>query len=309
MNKMKLFKNRGDIYIPKSKRASNQAKILYSLLVIIVVFTIAFVWFLHKQYSSVSDFFARGEVTITEAQENSEVYLPDVIGKTNFIVMETDDNKENIHYIFLLEADKDNKSYKVSSLSPKMKIGKTTIEKIYKSGGATDLKTKLIEYFGFEIDYYIDFNSSSFVEFVNKLGSFVYMSPEEIVYNDETKNDKYSLKIEEGEQKISGTEVSNLLRYYTEKKKYPSENELVLNALPELFDAENFENSDTLFKLFMKSCKTDITVREFQNGKNAVMVFCNLSNEITLYTANATYDKNNNLTEDSMKEIKGYFNK
>lgn len=306
---MKLFKNRGDIYIPKSKRASNQAKILYSLLVIIVVFTIVFVSYLHKQYSSVSDFFARGEVTITEEQENSEVYLPDVIGKTNYLVMETDDKKEKIHYVFLLEADKDNKSYKVSALSPKMKIGKSTIDKIYKAGGATDLKAKLIEFFGFDIDYYIDFNASSFVEFVNKLGSFVYMSSEEIIYNDETKDDKYSLKIEEGEQKISGTEVSNLLRYYTEKKKYPAENELVLNALPELFNAENFENCDTLFKLFMKSCKTDITVREFENAKNAVMVFCNLSNEITLYTANAAYDKNNVLTEDSIKEIKGYFNK
>ena len=307
---MKLFKNRGDIYIPKSKRASNQAKILYSLLVIIVVFTVVFVSYLHKQYSSVSDFFARGEVTVTEVEENSEVKLPDIIGKTNYLVIETDDAKNIIHYLYLLQADKDNKAYKVASLSPKMKVAEKTLQDIYTAQGAPALKTRLIEYFGFEIDYYIDFDSSSFVEFVNKLGSFIYTSTEDINYNEEKEEDKYAIKIETGEQKISGKEVSNLLRYYSEKKeKYTAENELVLNSISELFNAENYENVDSLFKLFMKSCKTDITVRDFQNSKNSVMVFCTLNKDITLYSATTEFDENKNLKTSSVKDIKGYFNK
>ncbi|MBR7060908.1 MAG: hypothetical protein IKI34_04175, partial [Eubacterium sp.] len=101
-----------------------------------------------------------------------------------------------------------------------------------------------------------------------------------------------------------------LLRYYSEKSKnYTAENELILKALPELLNEENFENADSLFKLFMKSCTTDITVREFENGKNGVMVFCVLSNDITLYSAKTDYDKNNALTSDSIKNIKGYFSK
>lgn len=307
---MKLFKNRGDIYIPKSKRASNQAKILYTLLVFIVIFTVVFVSILHKQYSSVSDFFAQGEVTITEEEQNAEVNLPDIIGKTNYVVMETDDEKEKIYYIYLLQADKDNKAYKVAALSPKMKIGNKTVQKIYKTGGGTALKAKLTEYFGFEIDYYVDFNSSSFVEFVNKLGSFIYMSNEKIVYNEEKSKDKYSIKIEEGEQKISGKEVSNLLRYFSEKKgNYSAENELVLNSISELFNEENYEDVDSLFKLFMKSCKTDITVRDFENSKNAVMVFCTINNDITLYSSNTEFDEKMNLKTSSIKDIKGYFNK
>ena len=310
VKKMKLFKNRGDFYIPKSKKASNQAKILYSLLVIIVVFTVVFVGVLHSNYKTVSDFFARGEVTTTEVQEEGKAELPDITGKTNFLIFETDDSKEKIHYIFLLQADKDNKAYKVASLSPKMKIADESLQKIYSSGGGTALKAKLIEYFGFQIDYYIDFDSSSFIEFINKLGSYIYTSNEEIVYSENTEEDNYTLKIEVGEQKIEGKETSNLLRYFTEKtKNYSAENELILTCIPELFNADNYENAESLFKLFMKSCKTDITVRDFENSKNAVEVFCTLSNEVTLYSSTTEFDKNNNITTTSIRDIKGYFNK
>ena len=307
---MKIFKNRGDIYISKSKKTSNQAKILYPLLIIIVVFTVVFVGYLHKNYSSVSDFFARGEVTTTQEAENVKNTLPDISGKTNFLIFETDKDKENIHYIFLLQTDRDNKAYEAASLSPQMNINGVTIQSIYSAGGGTALKSKLTEYFGFELDYYIDFDSDSMIEFINKLGKYVYISNEKIDYTDNTENDKYTLRINEGEQTVSGSETSNLLRYYSGKThNYSAENELVLKAIPELFNEANYENADSLFKLFMKNAKTDITVREFENGKNGVMVFCYLNTEITLYSAETKFDKTGSLTSDSIKNIKGYFSK
>lgn len=306
---MKIFKNRGDIYIPKSKRASKQAKILYILLAFIVCFTVVFVGYLHKNYATAADFFARGEVTTTkEAQEIEE--MPEISGKTNFLVLETDEDKKSIHYVFLIQTDRDNKAYKAASLSPDMRIGNNTIQSLYTSGGASELKSALTSYFGFIIDYYVDFDSESFTEFINKLGSFVYASTEDIDYNGNKENDKYSLKIKEGEQSVNGSQVSNLLRYYTQvTKNYSAENELILTGVSELFNKDNYENENELFKLFMKNCKTDITVRDFENGKNGVMVFCEQNTDITLYSAKTAYDKTNTLTSDSIKDIKGYFTK
>lgn len=307
---MKIFKNRGDIYISKSKKMSNQAKILYALLAVIVVFTAVFTAYLHKNYSSAADFFARGEVTTTEKEENIKEILPETEGKTNFLVMETDENKEKIHYIFLVQADRDNRAYKAAALSPDMSVGDSTVQKIYTASGGAGLKAKLTEYLGFEIDYYADFENSGFVEVVNKLGSYVYISNEKIDYSDNKEDDKYTLKIKEGEQTVSGSETSNLLRYFTEKtKNYSAENELILKALPELLNEKNYENADSLFKLFMKNCTTDITVRDFENGKNGVMVFCTLSTDLTLYSAATEFDDTNKLTDTSVKNIKGYFSK
>ncbi len=307
---MKIFKNRGDIYISKTKKMSNQAKILYALLAVIVVFTAVFTSYLHKNYSSAADFFARGEVTTTEKEENIKEILPETEGKTNYLIMETDESKETLHYIFLIQADKDNRAYKAAALSPDMNLGSTTVIKEYKTSGGAGLKAKFTEYLGFEIDYYADFDSGGFIELVNKLGSYVYTSNEKIDYSGNKEDDKYTLKIKEGEQTISGSETSNLLRYFTEKtKNYSAENELILKALPELLNEENYENADSLFKLFMKNCTTDITVRDFENGKNGVMVFCTLSTDLTLYSATTEFDDTNTLTSSSIKNIKGYFSK
>ena len=307
---MKIFKNRGDIYFPKSKKASNQAKILYSFLALIVIFTVVFVGYLHKNYSSAAEFFAKGEITTTVESEEIIRDLPDISGKTNFLIFETDESKKSIHYIFILQADKDNKAYKAASLSPQMKINNQTLQSIYTSGGGMALKSKLTEYFGFEIDYYADFDSASSVELINKLGSYVYISNTDINFSNNKEDDKYTLRINEGEQTVSGSETVNLLRYYSEEKKdYNAENEVILKAIPMLLNEDNYKNADSLFKLFMKSCTTDITVREFENGKNGVMVFCYMNNDITLYSAHTEIDEENVLTPSSIKNIKGYFSK
>ena len=306
---MKIFRNRGDIYIPKSNyKKSREETILKILLAIIIVFTIVFLALLSHKYDSAAQFFGEGEVTTTQAVSN-EQELPKISGKTNFIVLETDDKKEIIHYILLVQADKDSKAYKVCSLSPNTMIDKESISEIYAKGGGASLQTKLTEYFGFEIDCYADFDNSSFVEFASKMGSFVYNSYEEVKFSGGTGDDKYTLRISEGEQNINSKELSNILRYYSlEKKNYSLENTAFLSALTQLFNEKNYENCDYLFRLFIKSTSSNITVRNFENEKNALMYFCTKNVDITLYSTQCRYE-NNVLTQQSIKEIKGYFKK
>ena len=307
---MKLFKNRVDIYISKANiSGSKQAKILYALLAVIIVFTAVFLILLSQRYSSAAEFFGEGEVTVTEQSIANEENLPKIEGKKNFLIFETDDSSKIIHYIFLLQGDKDSLAYKTAALSPDMKIEKKSLSDIFEEGGGAALQTALIEYFGFEIDYYAQFEMGDFVEFASKLGTFVYSSPEKIHFSGGTSDDKYTIKISEGEQNINGKEVSNLLRYYSqERKNYAAENELILRAISELFNSENFEDCESLFRLFVKSCKTDITVRDFENGKNALLVFCTKNTDVTLYSEAPQYE-GDAMSPQSIKSVTGYFSK
>ncbi len=308
---MKLFKNRGDIYIPKNGKAnSTEKKVLFSLLIVIVIFTVAFIALLAGRYNSAAEFFGEGEVTVNDNTEFNEVQLPSITGKTNFLIFETDDTGELLHYIILFQADMDNKAYKAAALSPDMKADGKALTEIYSQGGGAALQKKLTETLGCEIDYYAGFETSSFVDFTDKLGNILYNIDGDIRYSGGKEDDKYTIHLNEGEKKLGGKEISNLLRYYSdEKKDYFSEGELALKTVTTLLNEDNYKKADSLFRLFIKSAKTDITVRNFENGKNSVYVFCMINKDITVYTVNAQYDEACILTQNSAKIIKGYFSK
>ncbi len=308
---VKIFKNRGDIYISKSGvNASKQAKILYILLIFIVIFTAAFVIFLSQRYDSVAEFFAKGEVTVTEAvNPQGEELLPRIEGKTNFLIMETDDAETELHYLFLLQADKDNLAYKAAALPLNMTVDGISVWDIFQQGGGAALQKQLTQHFGFEIDYQVQFKASAFVEFANKLGSFLYISNDEIRFSGGEEEDAYSLHINKGEQKLSGRDINNLLRYYAqETDNYAAENELILKIFTGLLNEKNYENCEGYYRLLVKSANTDITVRDFENGKNALMVYCVKNADITVYSVTATVE-DTVLSPECEKELRGYFSK
>lgn len=307
---MRIFKNRGDIYIPKSGyKSSKEERILVIILSFIIIFTVVFLCLLSQKYSSASQFFGEGEIEVTEADNSDEVALPKISGKTNYLFFETDDLNETIHYIYLIEVDKDSMAYKVCALSPDTMFDSESINNIFSLGGGASLQSKMTEYFGFEIDYYAQFTTSSFVEFANDMGTFVYPSNEEIKFSGGKADDTYTIHLKEGEQNIDGKELSNLLRYYSkDKPNFERANEIMLYALTNLFNQENYEDAQALFRLFIRSASTNITVRDFENGKDAIQVFCYKNADITVYSCAAQYEKNI-ISQSSVQEIKGYFSK
>lgn len=307
---MKIFKNRGDIYISKAGyKSSKEERILVTLLIIIVFFTMAFAVVLANKYDSVKDFFAGDSVTVTQNVQDLEV-LPEISGKTNYLILETDKDETTIHYIYLLQADKDYLCYKVCTLLPDMVIDNESLYDIYQQGGGAALQTRLTSYFGFDIDYYACFDDDSFIEFAGKLGKFVYPSTEKIKFNGGGEDDEYAIRIFEGEQTVDSTTLSNLLRYYsTEKVNLQKTNEIILYGITQLFNEANYEDREALFRLFISSATTNITVRNMQDGRDSLYVFCKKNTDITVYSAKSEYDDKKVLTQNSVKDIKGYFSK
>lgn len=311
---MRIFKNRGDIYIPKSGyKSSKEEQILLSLLGVIVVFTLVFVIVMGNKYDfSMKNFFASDKV-IEEQQQNENIsttqLLPAISGRSNYLLIETNDKKDTVFYAVLIQADRDNVAYKATTLSPNTLIGNKTINQSFADGGIQGLFADMNSYFGFEINYYAHFTNSTFKDFVGDLGTFLYPSPESFKFSGGEGADEYSIRINEGEATINSKTLSNLLRYYTnEAKTYAIPNEIVLYALVGLIDEESQEDAQELFRTFIDDCSTNITVRDFAGATDAMTVFTKSTDSIKVYSCVAQYDQNFELTQDSLKDIKGYFN-
>ena len=83
---MKIFKNRGDIYISKSKGIkSAEERVLLIILAIIVILTIAFVVMLSQKYSSVAEFFVGEDVSVSDLAVDDMESLPQISGKSNYL--------------------------------------------------------------------------------------------------------------------------------------------------------------------------------------------------------------------------------
>ena len=161
-----------------------------------------------------------------------------------------------------------------------------------------------------DIDYYASMKTDDFIEFVNKLGTYIYPSTDVIKFSNENPDDKYSVRIGKGEQKLSGSETADILRYYSnDMVDYSKANQIILYGLTELFNEENFENAEAIFRLFINSSTTNITVRDFQDNIDSLEVFCKKNKDIAVYSAKIKYSQSNVLTPKSVQEIKGYFSK
>ncbi len=110
---MRIFKNRGDIYFSKTnKKKSTEQKILLIALTVIVLFSVVFMFIVGaKNDFSAKKFFEPEDLSTTAAAEESTIALPQVSGKTNYIVTVSED--ENLLFVEMIQVDLDNKSYKV----------------------------------------------------------------------------------------------------------------------------------------------------------------------------------------------------
>lgn len=307
---MRIFKNRGDIYIPKSGyKSSKEEQILLSLLGVVVVFTVAFVIIMGNRYDfSMKNFFTSDKVIEEQQEISTTATLPAISGKSNYLVVETNDKKDTVFYALLIQADRDNIAYKATILSPQTVIGTKSINQSFADGGIQGLFADMNNYFGFDINYYAHFTTSTFKDFVGDLGTFLYPSPESFKFSGGQGADEYSVRINEGESTINAKNFSNLLRYYVnEAKTYAIPNEIVLYALVGLIDEESQEDAQELFRTFIDDCSTNITVRDFASATDAMTVFTKSTDSIKVYSCVAQYNQNFTLTQESLKDIKGYF--
>lgn len=303
---MRIFKNRGDIYFSKNnKEKSTEQKILLIALAVIVLFTFVFMLCVAaKNDFSIKKFFEPEDLSTTTAVEDSTVALPQVSGKTNYIVTVADN--ENLLFVELVQVDLDNKSYKICTLKSSTEYDGSTLGYIYAHSGVLNVKSATENMISTTFDYYIDFQRDKFTEYFDSLGSVNYALVSDIKYKNNKSAVPFTVRMKAGEQVIKGTQAVNLVRYFLETNNQQSANDVLLTSLSKQINVDNFANKDSLFQDLVTKSNTNITVRDYSAADDDITVLCNSQNGISVYGAEVKYDKNK-ITKDTLQNAKGYF--
>lgn len=305
---MRIFKNRGDIFFSKTnKEKSSEQRFLIIALILIVVFSVIFVFITAvKNDFSAKEFFKPDNIEVTENVNDNEVeILPQVSGKNNFIILVSDES--NLLFVSLVQADMDNISYKASCFRADTIVEDEKLSTIFAKSGAENVKKAVETLLDTTIDYYISMESDKFAEVYDKFGEINYPVISSIRYKNNDIAVPFSVRVKEGEQSLKGTQVIGLIRYYLDVEKKPSlANDIMLCILTQQINEKNYENKDELFEKFIASAKTNITVKNYSMAEDSLMVLSNENTGVNVYNAPAEY-KNNKITKDSLKEVRGYF--
>ena len=303
---MRIFKNRGDIYFSKNnKEKSTEQKILLIALAVIVLFTFVFMLCVAaKNDFSIKKFFEPEDLSTTTAVEDSTVALPQVSGKTNYIVTVADN--ENLLFVELVQVDLDNKSYKICTLKSSTEYDGSTLGYIYAHSGVLNVKSATENMLSTTFDYYIDFQRDKFTEYFDSLGSVNYALVSDIKYKNNKSDVPFTVRMKAGEQVIKGTQAVNLVRYFLETNNQQSANDVLLTSLSKQINVDNFANKDSLFQDLVTKSNTNITVRDYSAADDDITVLCNSQNGISVYGVEVKYDKNK-ITKDTLQNAKGYF--
>ena len=304
---MRIFKNRGDIYIPSTKIKSDlEQKILLILLAFGVAFTCVFLVLVGIKYDfSVKNFFSPGNAVTKE--NNEIVNLPEISGKTNFLFIMNNSSTDEIYFCSLIQVDMDNIAYKVCTLDKNTYSDGKSLLDIYKTGGAGNVVNAVKSLLGIDIDYYIDESVEEYKKMYDAFGSINYLVLNEIRYKD-TSTYGFNIKLKGGNQTVNGDLASKLIRYYLSENDYETVNEIMITALSQQINPENYEKKEYLFSSLIEHSKTNITITDYTKSENALKVLSSETTGVNVYSVVIKYE-NNKLTSESIRNIKGYFTK
>lgn len=305
---MRIFKNRGDIYIPSARvEGDRERRFLFICLCFAVAFTILFAGVLGFKYDfSIKKFFTPEEIIIN-TQEDTE-QLPEVEGKTNFLFALSNENTGEVYFFSLFQVDLDTVSYKACTISAQTETPQGSLQSVYDIGGAGAVAGSLNNLLGISVDYYADESLGGYKDMFNAMGKINYTVLNEVKYKD-TSRYGYNIKIKAGEQTLDGEAAEKLMRYYIEQEQnYSAVNDMLLAQLSQQINGDNFEKKEALFSKFIECSKTDITVKDFTQANNGFRVLSSETTGVNIYSVAPQYE-GNALTAGSTKEIQGYFTK
>lgn len=305
---MRFFKNRGDIYIPSTReKADIEQKVLLIVLVFVVIFTAVFLLIFGIKYDfSVKNFFTPDD--LQQQEEEVVQQLPEVQGKTNYLLILSNKNTQEMYFCSLFQADMDTVSYKSCTFSPQTVADENSVSQIYKNSGAAGVANSLSRLFGIEIDFYIDMDYSDYATMFDYLGSVNYTVLNDVRYKD-TSRYGYNIRISAGNQKLDGDNAVKLMRYYvSQENNYTAVNDILLSAASQHMNEENYANRESVFSRFIEYSQTDFTVRDFTQKQNNLLVLSSSTTGVNIYSVPVIYE-GKNLTSDSVSDILGYFSK
>lgn len=202
------------------------------------------------------------------SSNGSEMILPEVSGKANFLLVLEDDDV--LEMCAVVHADMDKLKLTVRVLDPEEKSGDKTLRKSYSDGGLQGLKTA-VEGTGVEIDRYAATDEKGFRSIFKAVGNNVTVNvPQKI----NVSSDKMSLRLNEGEQKMTAVTLSKYLRCDSPSKeaKLKAQETVLCALLDQLINEDNLSQGENLFGTIVNELKTDISALDYVQNQSCLEV-------------------------------------
>lgn len=202
------------------------------------------------------------------SSNGSEMILPEVSGKANFLLILEDDDV--LEMCAVVHADMDKLKLTVRVLDPEEKSGDKTLQKSYSDGGLQGLKTA-VEGTGVEIDRYAATDEKGFRSIFKSVGNNVTVNvPQKI----NVSSDKMSLRLNEGEQKMTAVTLSKYLRCDSPSKeaKLKAQETVLCALLDQLINEDNLSQGENLFGTIVNELKTDISALDYVQNQSCLEV-------------------------------------
>lgn len=170
---MKIFKNRGDIYLSKSRTgADREQHILLGILAAVLLVSIVVVLYVGQNDFSAKKFLPHQTIAISQTADDTTAppELPRVSGKTNYLLALTGKDNQNLYAAVLIQTDMDSVSYKICNLLPQTTAEGSTLAGVYNSGGINSLVQMTETTTGIKPDFYIVMTVTDFASFFDDLG-------------------------------------------------------------------------------------------------------------------------------------------
>lgn len=312
VKKMKIFKNRGSIYIPKSNlKSDREQKFLFACLGVLLVGALVVLIIFGVRYNfSLKEFFRPEDLqTASENGTPAGADLPDVSGKTNFVVLETDNDGEYFHFALLVQFDMDSDTFKAAALGPDVRADNAALSDTFSRAGTTGVLRAIQSEFGLSPDNYFTFTDKNFASMFDELGTGDYAFTDSI-RDDLNGDDGFYVRVSSGEQKVDGDLCLRLIRYWCQiQSDYTACNNFLVSMLTSLFNDELYTNRLEVFsKVINMAGETDMTVNDYTQLEDVLQVACSEFAGMNVYYPEVQTE-NGTFTDDGVQRLRSTFAK
>lgn len=193
-------------------------------------------------------------------------------GKSDLLFIITDDNEELI-FSSIISTDFNNKTMSVKTLDRTVNLiyenKSFNCAALYKSYDVEGLKKALNN--EYVISKYVECTESQFKDILSLFADVTVNVTENIDY----RSSEFNLELDAGKQALS---EDYLYKYLLVSNDY-NRSLIICDIINSLLTPQNAENSDSLFKDFVNSSKTDISIIDYSNSIEKIKVYSNASDK------------------------------
>lgn len=265
MNSKKIFSNR------KKLNGTTKNFIIAFAIFIVILGISSVVLFLHSldfDLNNLVESTTEYEETTTESTEEN-YSVENLSGSSN--IMFTILNDENkIEFVFCTFIDFYNKTFKIKQIDGDAQLSFGEIYKsvngIYAESSVDGLKSFIQSCYDVKIDKFAMFKKSDFKKFLSNFDGIEIDVTEDVNYQ----SPEFNLELKAGKQALSSEKAVNYL-FVCDKI---DREKALCDVISSLLKSQYIKEADILFKKFVNSCKTDISVIDFSDSMETIKVYC-----------------------------------